>query len=874
MFASPDRKTPGRARPLVRSSFALGFLIVVVGLALEWLAWAALTLDQEKSRGRLVLDLDIETPWLMTLVSDWPWLLAAAHVVGIILLGGLAVMASRSATRRTALVPAFVCPGVVLQTLLYPFLLHRLPESWQAVLPQMVLLAWSAGLCAVLLWFSLPRDRAQQRAYRRFVFSREHVPGVLLPGLLAVCAGAAVAYLCTHVPYESLSRRDHAIGAVMGGCLSAAFYCQLLLSILAISAAGRLLVRFWPRKAWQVGFGMVAMMAAVMSVVLLTGFSGVLRTQLFYIHLASGLRYLQVLFTVVMVFTVLRLFPRLSPAFHRSHFGAFWFTLTVPFALPFYLFKARGAMARAGRAIKPVHVLMACLACLVLIAPLRIDPVEDWMSYFKVTQHFLLFLLCVCFVMMVSMVMIPRRPRRILSSRASAISLLIPATLVFLAASAAFVSMQANHQNVKAALLEQSPLALAQYYYYGKTARVLRLDRIRPSMAGHTIPGPESIEAPTPFALVPKAPNETPMNLIVVLVDALRHDALHCTGNPRPVSPVLDEMLVRDHFFIFDNAYTQFNITNASMPTLLAGQPIPRLGQESDNAQRDAHLNLLYQLLCARDDTLLLLSAGYGVQSLFPEHPRKVLILPDPAGRGTAGESLRACQRSIEALAGKGPFLAYIHLMDTHNKLWKKADAPDFGDSLRDLYDNNVSYVDKHLGAFLQFLRDGGYDDNTAILITADHGEQFFEHGNVIHGYSAYEEELRVPLLIRLPGRTGGRVGGVVTLTDALPMLLGEAGWQIVNRRQAVPTLAELGSQTEDHALRTFYSCFKSYNAIKMDGRFKLIYRPDLDSWRFYDLKTDPMERVNLIDADRRHAMGILAFCQRTLARNPRPAPK
>jgi arylsulfatase A-like enzyme len=91
------------------------------------------------------------------------------------------------------------------------------------------------------------------------------------------------------------------------------------------------------------------------------------------------------------------------------------------------------------------------------------------------------------------------------------------------------------------------------------------------------------------------------------------------------------------------------------------------------------------------------------------------------------------------------------------------------------LYDGEIAYTDEHVGKFLQLLQDLGLSDKTLVIVLADHGEAFLEHGKLTHGNSLYEEALHVPLIMRLPGviPAGKRVVGNVSHVDLMPTALG-----------------------------------------------------------------------------------------------------
>lgn len=97
-------------------------------------------------------------------------------------------------------------------------------------------------------------------------------------------------------------------------------------------------------------------------------------------------------------------------------------------------------------------------------------------------------------------------------------------------------------------------------------------------------------------------------------------------------------------------------------------------------------------------------------------------------------------------------------------------------EDLRDLARAEAAYLDEWLGTLFDRLRADGLDNDTIIVVAADHGENFGEHGLLRHGLCLYDSLLRVPLIVRVPGRCGQRVSGLVQLIDVMPTLMNAAG--------------------------------------------------------------------------------------------------
>ena len=93
---------------------------------------------------------------------------------------------------------------------------------------------------------------------------------------------------------------------------------------------------------------------------------------------------------------------------------------------------------------------------------------------------------------------------------------------------------------------------------------------------------------------------------------------------------------------------------------------------------------------------------------------------------------------------------------------------------LRALYAGELAWTDSQVGRILDYLAAHGLDQNTLVIVTSDHGDEFFEHGSLGHFLTLYEESVAIPLLLRLPGSlpAGQRVDTVVSTIDILPTVL------------------------------------------------------------------------------------------------------
>src|SRR4029079_2209376 len=125
---------------------------------------------------------------------------------------------------------------------------------------------------------------------------------------------------------------------------------------------------------------------------------------------------------------------------------------------------------------------------------------------------------------------------------------------------------------------------------------------------------------------------------------------------------------------------------------------------------------------------------------------------------------------------GDRPFLAWFHYMDPHDEYKTHAESPHYGKLPRDLYDEEVFFTDLAIGRLLDFVASQPWAARTAIVVTADHGEAFGEHGITRHAHELWEELVHVPLFFYVPGlapRVIETPRGAVDLAPTFIELLG-----------------------------------------------------------------------------------------------------
>lgn len=166
------------------------------------------------------------------------------------------------------------------------------------------------------------------------------------------------------------------------------------------------------------------------------------------------------------------------------------------------------------------------------------------------------------------------------------------------------------------------------------------------------------------------------------------------------------------------------------------------------------------------------------------------------------------------------------------------------------LYDNGIAYMDKCIGGLFEILKNMDIFDNSLLIITADHGEEFQEHGYMLHGNPYYYEEImHVPLIVKLPkanGKEGKIIDGLVESIDIVPTILD----LLRIKKPKVQGKSFTGLIDGDERGKEYVFGFGSRGSVFIRSkRWKMLNDSVFKEGRFklFDLQNDPMERVNLI---------------------------
>lgn len=397
----------------------------------------------------------------------------------------------------------------------------------------------------------------------------------------------------------------------------------------------------------------------------------------------------------------------------------------------------------------------------------------------------------------------------------------------------------------------------------------------------------------------PSAAPGTPPNVVWLSIESLRADHVGCYGYERDTTPELDALAKEATVFTRADAVTSWTLTShASMFTGLypAAHGVIR---PKDRLAND-HLTIAEVLRDAGYQTAAVVSGPYLAS---PYNLQQGFIYVDESAiQHMSGASADVTNPDLEKalftyLREKRdvdrPFLLFAYYWDTHSEFippppFDTQFVPPGAKEIKNVqympafelgkhispaqlswliaqYDGEIRCTDGYIGRLFALLKELGLWENTAIIVTADHGEEFYEHGRNSHKNTLYVESVHVPLIIKWPSalaRAPSRDDRLVSLVDLYPTILEVTGTN-ANTPQSGRSLlaAPEAERTTLLELETSWSFRrkstnekwqerKAWTALR-DGRFKVVHVVPLEDrpgaalearWELYDLAADPGE--------------------------------
>jgi arylsulfatase A-like enzyme len=388
-------------------------------------------------------------------------------------------------------------------------------------------------------------------------------------------------------------------------------------------------------------------------------------------------------------------------------------------------------------------------------------------------------------------------------------------------------------------------------------------------------------------------------NVLLVIVDTLRADRLSCYGYGKNTSPNVDR-LARDGI-LFRNGFAQSSWTRPSIATVFTSlypsshRAVGKPDQLPDNVVTiaEAMKEAGYYTVGFADN--INIADVFNFDQGFDEYhylaPDYFFYAPESATHLTVYNQLRLVRERflsknkwvqfyyqdakvitdhavdwLERNQGKRFFLM-VHYMDPHDpyfvhpytgegyaRVSMPNPDPALSGRLSDLYDGEIEYFDAELGRLLDWLEDHGLYDGTIALLTADHGEEFYEHEGWWHGTTLYDEQIHVPIVMKPEGwrNRGVLHDGLARSLDIPPTLLTMAGIAIPPSWQGTPLVDTTGSAAlglqfvfseEDFEGNVLHSVREPMSKLIIANKGN---PRGLAEKELYDLASDPKEMENL----------------------------
>lgn len=384
-----------------------------------------------------------------------------------------------------------------------------------------------------------------------------------------------------------------------------------------------------------------------------------------------------------------------------------------------------------------------------------------------------------------------------------------------------------------------------------------------------------------------KAPTLTkPKYVVFWLIDTLRADKLatykvpNANGRPKVKTPNLDALA--KEAVVFEPFWVQGNESKASHASLFTGTyPVVHRVFTHEANLPDAHTTIAEAFKKAGYKTGGFCANGYvsdrwNFDQGFAKGDFRNFIRE--GGANSAKAIVKSAKGFIDANKGK-PFYLYLGTSDPHvtyrahkefigqydtggaytgryvkslsgdelGKIKTQKKPPSDRDQKRieALYENEIAFNDKHFGDLIAHLKAAGIYDETLIIVSSDHGDEFWEHGSAGHGHSLHQELINVPLMIRFPGALAGKraefgVDGV----DLLPMVMSMLGQARPSDVQGLDVLPLVAAEGAVYPRATVASMGTGSYALQV-GPAKVIMRSER-SITAYDTKADPGEKSDV----------------------------
>lgn len=375
-------------------------------------------------------------------------------------------------------------------------------------------------------------------------------------------------------------------------------------------------------------------------------------------------------------------------------------------------------------------------------------------------------------------------------------------------------------------------------------------------------------------------------NIILITLDALRADHVGCYGYPKNTTPFIDELSKKS--LIFKNCIAQSGSTVQALSALLTSKFVYLDAVVGEQFVLGKRYVTLAEFLRSKGYFTIAIVGHYYVKRKFGFDRGFDYYDDNFKSIRNACEFLEAIKKAFESrIIKKKIFFMWMHMReprppfelggykyinefytpfvgDMQSKVYemynKKIEMSNKGiHELIARYDSNIKFVDENLKAIFQFFSTKNLLKNSIIIITSDHGESLGEHDIFNHNH-LYYGILRVPLIIKISGMKSRVINSPVSSIDIFPTILDILGYDSYVSRLKLRGRSLLGKRNSKDIQFSEYS--NSYSLIQSDWR---LFIDELNNAMLFNIKTDPQESHNLIDAHKDRYSSLFSELQNVL---------